>query len=394
MIGYEETNKPAVDAERQLQAHYLSVLDRLLPRAYLDSLKSPGPGYEQLQGFAKLCERLSLAVAHYKVGGIIGTSAGPQRSRCHVALSRSAPGTLAVTVKAGSIVRASKGNRDFVLLGDVVFAALDVGPHNVIVEAVAAGYEWNIPGPVTLPGGVVLPGEIDTAFSVIQDPPYTDASIVVAQVDDATGGQDAVLDEHAIDRGLRRSGGETDPALQLRITTLPDTVSPGAFNRLLHALLDPLGATFELIEVWDQRFQTCWNGPNTVFPAPSTYAPNLFAYNDPRPPPAAPTPFSFYGRWMSGIVGVIVVVPVIGVLDLGMAYNDTAATPAGFKTGPLLNGLRAYGAWNVPASFAAGAQGAYNGFDVGVASLYKSIYDSLQAIKAAGVPVTVELAGQ
>jgi len=388
MIGWSETNQAAVDAERKLQQWFLDLFDRVLPPSYLTSLKNPGPGYELFQAFAKLAERLSTAVAHTKVAGLIMTAAGPQRARCTVAFSRSPPATNAVTLKLGSVVRASNGQRDYVLMTDVAFGAGDVGPHSVVVEAVAPDYKWNLPGPVTTPGGHVIPGEVDTAQALIQEPPFSDTTFVVAQVDDATGGQDAMLDQHGLDRDIARRTGETDAFYRLRITTLPDTVSPGAISRFLHSIFDPLGVSFAIVEMWSPAFQTCWNCPS-VAPAGSGLDTNLFVYNDPRPawPP-------FRNRWMSGIVGFIVVVPAISVLELGLAWNDTAMTPAGFRTGPLGLGQRAYTAWNVPSTFSAGVQGAWNGFDVGAPSVYKSIWDGLLVIRAAGVAVSIELEGQ
>lgn len=390
MIGWDETNKAAVDAERKLQQHYLDMFDRILPLGYVSALRDPGPGYELLCGFAKLAERLSLATAHTKVAGLITAAAGPQKARCTVAFSRSAPAANAVTIKLGSVVRASDGQRDFVLLEDVAFGIGDAGPHNGVVEAAAADYKWNVSGPVTAPGGTI-PGAVDTALTLIQDPPFADATFVAVQVDDATGGQDAALDQLGADRGIARSGSENDASYRLRITSLPDTVSPDAIRRFLHSILDPLGATFELIEMWDPAFQTCWDCPS-VAPAGSGLDVDLFVWDDPRPPP--PVPSVFRNRWMNGIVGFIVVVPDLSVLDLGMAWNDTAVDPAGHRTGALGTGQRAYSAWDVPSTFTAGAQGAWDGFDVGAPAVYKAIWNGLVAIKAAGVAVSVELEGQ
>lgn len=383
-----ETNQAAVDAERNLQAYYLAMFDRIFPPGYMVSIKSPGPGYELFQAFAKMAERLSLAVAHSKVAGLILTAAGGQQAQCNVTFTRSSPGTNAVTIKAGTVVRASKGQRDFALMSDVAFSASDLGPHTGTVQAVANGYEWNIPGPKTTITGAVLPGEIDTLYSPVLDPPFGDATFAVAQQTDATGGQDAALDQLGLDRNLPRTTGEPDAAYGLRITSLPDTVSPGAFTRLVSALLSPYGVSATLIELSSITLQTVWDAPANSISANANYSPTLFAYDDTRttnPIGGAPV---FFDRWLSGRVGGIVLVPEILVKDQGMAFDDTANTVASFAK-------RAIGAWDVPGTLATGElQGAYDGVDYGAATVYLGVYNSLQAIKAAGVPINVELSGQ
>ncbi len=550
-----ETNQAAVDAERNLQAYYLAMYDRIFPPGYLVSIKSPGPGYELFQAFAKAAERLSLAVAHTKVAGLILTAAGGQQAQATVSFTRPAPGTNAVTLKAGTIVRASKGQRDFVLMADVVFNAGNVGPRVGTVQAIANGYEWNIPGPkapgmnlltwsedftkgagdgstgawqgyynikptittgfvdpfggtgaqrftfpasgggggpgnaysgiigvidpsfqllqtittsiwVRAPGGsaadirlgrqdgsvvaiaptsawqrfvvtaapdgsgqdnrllelftnatngqvvdvfgaqaeigsvatnyikttsrpvINLQGEIDTLYSPVMDPPFGDSTFVVTQITDATGGQDAVLDQIGLDRNLPRTSGESDAAYAARINSLPDTVSPGAFTRLLSTLLAPYGVTATLIELSSITLQTVWDAPANTIPANANYSPTLFAYDDTRttnPIGGAP---AFFDRWLPGRVGGIAVIPQLLVRDQGMAFDDTANTVASFAK-------RAVGAWDVTSALISSElQGAYDGADYGAAAVYLSIYNSLQAIKAAGVPINVELAGQ
>src|SRR5574337_982533 len=308
-----ETNQAAVDAERNLQAYFLALFDRIFPPGYLIPIKSPGPGYELFQAFAKMAERMSLAVAHTKVAGLTLTAAGPQKAQCNVTLTRSSPGTNAVTVKAGTICRASKGQRDFALMADVSFTGGDLGPHTGTVQAVAAGYEWNIPGPKTSASGITLPGEIDTLFSPVLDPAFGDATFAVAQATDATGGQDAVLDQIGLDRGLPRAVGELDAAYAARLNSIPDTISPGAFSRLLATLLATYGVTATLVELWDIRFQTVWDAPSNSIAANANYAPNLFAYDDTRTVNPIGGGPSFFDRWLppSRAAGSIVVPQIL-----------------------------------------------------------------------------------
>lgn len=374
-MALAELNADHVAAEQKLQAYYLAMFDRLLPLGYLDGLKSPGPGYELLQAFAKLAERMSTAVAHYKVAGLVATAAGGQLAQGTVSFTRT--GAAAVTVKAGTVVRASNGQRDFVLVQDVVFGAGVLGPLTGTVQAAAFGYEWNLPGPRTTASGDVIPGEIDTMLTPVTDPSYADPTLTVAQVTDTTGGQDAVLDQIGLDMSLPRASGETDLRYAVRITTLPDTVSPGAIERACHAALDPYGATFQLIEVPSILLQTCYDGPSAAIPG-SLYDPNLFTYDDPR--------VGYYNNiWLPGRVGFIIVIDLFTVLDFGMAYDDTTNTVIGFTR-------HGVGAWDVPPTLATGeVQGFYDGYDTGRAALLKGLYESLVQIKAAGVPFTFEL---
>jgi hypothetical protein len=277
-----------------------------------------------------------------------------------------------------------------------VFGAGDVGPHTGTVEAVAAGYEWNLPGPVTTATGAVLPGEIDAIVFPVLDPPYGDPTIAVAQLTDTTGGEDAVLDQIGLDRDLPRALGETDPYFRVRINTLPDTVSMGAIERAVAAAFLAWGVTATVIETWDIRYQTCWDAPAAPIPANPLYDPNLFCYDDPRAfgwnsPPA----LAFRNVWLDERefrAAFVVVIPTIGaVRDYGMAWDDTAMDAADLMTIDLLGGMRAVGAFDIPSALiTTELPGAWDGYDLGAATVYKGLYDLLQKIKAAGVYVAFE----
>ena len=53
------------------------------------------------------------------------------------------------------------------------FTANDLGPHLVSIEAVAVGYEFNVPGQVTTAAGEVLEGEIKNIVKPIFVDPTT-----------------------------------------------------------------------------------------------------------------------------------------------------------------------------------------------------------------------------
>lgn len=362
------------------QQDLLDILDEVFPDHYLQPLKDPGPGYEVPQAHAKMLAFAALMVEYLATGAFILSAGGPAKAQVAVAFRRQSSAAGAVTVKKGSVLVAPATGREFVTLEDAVFGGGDVGPVQVQAAARFYGWKYNVKGPVTLPTGEVLEGEISKIRVPIQDPVLADPTIYVEQVTDATGGRLGMLDGLGKDRGLLREVGESDAQYRARVRALPDTVSPDAIERALERVFNPLGLTAVFIEPWDPGFQTCWNAP----PA----APAVFVYNDPRP--AMP----FMNRWLSESLfrgAFFVVVPRLSVIaDFGMVFNDTAMTSADHG-GPL--GRRAFSAYSLPASVT-NLPGAFNGFDNGGALVYAGLYNLLQSIKAAGVRAVLWKEGQ
>ncbi len=90
--------------------------------------------------------------------------------------------------------------------------------------------------------------------------------------------------------------------------------------------------------------------------------------------------------------GVIVVVTQNGPLvDCSAVYGDPAAMVADLH---YAFGQRAVSAYDIPDQYSGALSCAYDGFDVTLASVYKRVFDTLDAIKAGGVFVTLEQAGQ
>ena len=296
-----------------------------------------------------------------------------------------------VTVKAGTVVTCSRGGQDFKTTADVTFYPGTFGPYSVGVVAIAKGYEWNRTGTVLTADGTVLAGDIDTIKTLIEDPPLGDLSIRVQHLVDTSGGADAALDQLGLDRGISRRAGEDDVTYRGRVSALPDTISPGAVARACKAALEAYGAGFEIIETWDIAYQTCWDAPFDPI-AGSSYDPTCCVYDDPRPA----TPFR--GRWMdeSELRGcfIVVVDPLPPIADTGMVYDDTALNATALyytQTG----GSRAVGAWDVPSTLGFGyLQGCWDGYDAAKAALFSGLYQTLQAIKAAGVVAVIELNGE
>lgn len=377
--------------EALTEQEFLDLFDRILPPHYLEPLKSPGPGYEVLQAWAKLGARLSLAVERLGDQTFILSATGGAYATGTVELYRPAPNAegIDVTVKAGTRVKSSKGGRVFELVEDVVFAAADLGPYPVGIRAVRQGYEWNEPGAMLALDGTLLEGEVDTIDFLVESPDLGDATILVRQRSDAcVGGVDAGLDQLGADRSILRLLNEGDTSYRGRIRALPDNISPGAVSRALIQLSASLPLTYDFIETWDITYQSCWDAPAESI-AGSNFDPTLFVFDDPRD--AVP----FRNRWLDeadhrgGFIVVLSELPAVA--DVGMAWDDTASGVLDLAT---TAGTRALGAFDIPAGWALSAAGGYDGFDLDRQAVYKGVWDTLQAIKAAGISAAVELEGE
>jgi len=361
------------------EADLLAVLDRILPDWYLEPIKDPGPGYELFQSFAAALERASIAVGRFECSTFILFSHGGSRALASVEFYRSSASAGAFTIKAGTLCRTSSSSRTFTLLADVVFGASDLFVDGQ-VQAVAPGAEYNVPGPFSTADATVLAGDIDQIICPILDPTFAEPTIQVRQIADATGGQAAVLDQLGLDRNLPRFPGETDETFKTRIRTLPETISPDALWIQLASVFYPRDLRFELIETWQNQYNSCWNAP-IGGPVDPVFGPLVeLAYNDPRTD-------RFVPRWMSerdhrGAIAVIV--PTFPAFDdRGMAYND-----------PALTGLpdRGTSAWSAPAiDTPASLAGVWNGEDddsaESRAAFLRNTWNMLAQVKGGGIAV-------
>lgn len=377
------------------QTYFLALINRLLPQEYLAPLFSPGPGAEVYYAQSQIGYRVSVAIANYDAASYISTAPDGGFAQAPIQFSRPTFAAGAVTVKAGTIVETSVYGRQFSLVADVAFGATDL-TQNGIVQATYPGEQWNVPGPYVTAGNENVLGQIDTVVFWSMVPPYGDPTVTMTQLSDAVGGQSSVLNMHGADRGLPRQPNENTAVYRNRISTLPDTVSPDAIERYLSATLSPLFAQYEFIETFEISFQTAFDcpSPNSGTPTYEAVIPpalntNLFVYDDPRPP----TPFN--DRWLSidnfrG--GIIVTVPNLPAMtDVGLAYDDTAMSPADLLT---TIGYRSVGAYDIPNTYVASSPGGYDGFDLAKQAVYLGVYNSLIQITTGGVDVDVELQGQ
>lgn len=376
------------------QQELLDLFDRIYPPHYLVPLKTVGPGYEALQAFAAIGARLSTMVERLGCASFILSAGSGAYATGEVELYRGAvhPEGITVTVKAGTVVACSRSGRRFVTTADVTFAPAALGPFAVPVKAVAQGYDYNVPGLIIAADGTALEGEIDTVYSLSEDPEVGDTTIQVRQTSTpASGGADPALDQHGADRGIPRVVGESDTDYRARVRSIPDNISPDAVERVLVLTTSRYNIAYELVETWDVAYQTCWDGPTEPI-AGSNYDPRMFVWDDPDT-----DGIPFRNRWMDeneyrGCF-IAVVAPIQPLADVGMVYDDTAVNAAAHVS-PLTGGRRAFSSFDVPSSFAGGLSGSYDGFDLPRQAVYKGLYDTLQNIKAAGIAAVVELRGE
>lgn len=384
------------------QDYFLEVLHNFLASDYVAGLQA-GQGYELLQAFASIGVRISQAIERFECGQFILSAQGGSNSVGSVEFYREDFSAGGYLLAAGTRVTTSLTGRDFVTTASVTVGPTDLGPFVVPVQAVWQGWEWNTRGQSITRRGETIPGEIDTIklpileVSTSNSTPVIDPALRVRQITAQSGGAAPMLDGLGDDRGLPRRGGEGDDAYRVRLRTLPDTVSPQAIQRFLETMLTPYNAHAEFIELWDIRFQTCWDAPDDV-PAAPTYDPTTFMWDDPRPPP--PHVPSFYGRWLDEVTmagAFVAVIPQLQpILDYGMAYDDPITDVAELVSTdfpPGTDGTRAISAYDLAAAVPPGVEGAYDGEDVAFNALVTAIFQTFQHIKAGGVTALVELEG-
>lgn len=368
------------------QADLLALLSRILPAWYLVPLQSPGPGYELMQSFAKTFERASLAVGRTECAAFVIYSHGGARSSCTVEFYRDSTAAGGFTVKRGTVVRATRSQREFVLVADVVFAGGDLVKAGT-VEAAGFGPEYDEPGPTVTADGTALPGEVDDLPLPLLDPALAEPTLRVRQVTAATGGQAAVLDQIGLDRNIPRLPGEADESYKGRVAQLPDTISIDAVRRQLDAIFLPRGLEYDVVETWEGRYQSCWGAPDAPTVDPIFGPLVAWAYDDPRTS-------GFFGRWM-GVedhrAAFVVEVPDVGpISQRGAAWDDPETTAAAFVKP---SGRRATGAWDVSLDqdTAQVLLGVWDGVDTQRDTFYRDLHALLRSIVGGGVFFSLEM---
>jgi hypothetical protein len=357
------------------QDELLAMIDRILDSDYIDGLKA-GEGYEIVQAQAKEFARISQAIRVTGDGLFAAYASGGSFATGIVEFYRTSTVSPACTVLAGTIVQA-RGGKLFRTIQDAVFGANDQGPYAVGVRSVFQEWQANTDGQ-TLTNGVLIPGEIDTIRTLIQDPLYADPTIMVRQIDPTVGGRAPMLDLLARGNNLRRNSGESDESLSYRTRNLPDNLTPGAMERMLRTLLGSTGARWEYVEPFELDFQTSYDAPEGS---------SVFTYDDPRPRyfPAINWYADDREQWATFYAVVGKIQPMA---DFGGSYDETIVTLDELRS-PITGGKRAVPAFDAP------DPGTYGeGLDLGMAydardteqdALLNSVYDQMQSLRAAGI---------
>lgn len=331
--------------------------------------------------------RVGLAISRTDDDGFMISAAGPSVATLNVEFFRQNHSAGAVTVKAGSLVRASNNGSSFKTLTDAVFNATDLGPITAAAQSVGFGYEYNVPGIFVDPKtGDSEVGWIDTIDLPIQDPPFGDPSIMVRNLEAAVGGRPASLDLHGDERDMPRRPNESDPSYLLRLQAAIDTVSPNAIRRQLQRYIDPSNLEWIVVENWSSAYQGCFDavaGPSALDP---NYSETRFVLDDPN------SDDPIFNRYLGvqdhvGAFTVQIDQPPV-IEEYSFALDDTAATTDADQISPL--GRRAVSAYDVPITMPEPSLApAFDGVDFGVDDFLSGLLDMLDRVKAFGVLATV-----
>lgn len=264
--------------EAKTPENLVDVLRRFLPQEYLQPMEPPrvgapgAPGWETILAASQTMSRVSVAAERLGCGLFFLTAPSGVVSTATVRLTRSSTTTGAFTVKAGSIIVGTLG-RLFVVAQDTAFGGGLTADVQVVSTVQSYFLNTDAPAPTTVP--------MDTVWNIgalVLDPAYADTTIQVSAVDEAHDGTTPFLELLGADRGLTQYPGESDEAFRLRCRTLPDTVTPGAIERMLARVFTSPTQSYEYHDLWAVDFQTGYDVPMDV-------APVVFVYDDPRPFP-------------------------------------------------------------------------------------------------------------
>jgi hypothetical protein len=226
-----------------------------------------GPGYEVFATDAAVMARVSEAAEHLGCGLFMLTAEDPSYANGFVYFSRPTYAAGAVTIKNGTVVRASSVDRRFVVIQDA-----ELGPTDLVVQAkvraVEAAYQYNLEEA----------NLIDEPVKLILDPVYGDPSIYISSSTATIGGVWGSINALGADRGYPRVAGESIEDYRRRIRDLPDTVSVGAIQRTVERFWNSLYPAYPatIIEGWEEDAQVCLDFPTNL---------NGLALNDPRAEP-------------------------------------------------------------------------------------------------------------
>ncbi len=243
------------------------------------------------------------------------------------------------TIGAGLLTVTNAGVRD-------TFIDSHIGRYFVFDTTTPIDIDRETPRRIVALGGQII--TVDAAYAVVGVPAdgrvlaFNDLGISIVQPDELEGGRDAWLDALGDERRIFRRLGESDTAYRDRICQLPDTISPGAINRIARRILDPLGVRFVLKETRDPD---TWPG---------------FIYDE--SPYDVGTPFDGYVGGCELATAFVICVGLSSAGEFGAPYDATLV--------PNPN------AWDVMA---------YDGFAIEYAASLGALFDQVNAARAAGV---------
>lgn len=353
------------------QAELLAVVENSYPLDYLMGLRSSATGgYELFEAAAAVMARVSEAIAEVYCCALVAYAHGASFSEGTVEFFRLENTNGAVIVDTGSLVEASRSGRRFMLLEPAVFGALELGPKVVRVRAVEAGQEFDLPGELVTPSGEVLPGEIDTIRMLAATSSGFDPNLQVRQIAPTLGGRTPCLDGLGEDVLIPRTLFESDNAYRLRIIETPDTVSPLAIQRGLDKLLSPLHAC--LREVGTAKLPGLFYDAGSSADIPQNPA-NNYAYDMDfalRPEDRFKLLLDFTEFRAFFMVGV----PPVIDNTFGFPYDGSSSDIVPFAN-----------PYDTTTTDLFPVVNAYDGSTLLAASLYKAIFDMVDAKRAAGV---------
>ena len=238
------------------QARFLRMLRAQFPAGYIDGIEqSKDGGWELMLASSAIGERVSQAIDRLESACFIGRASGGTLSTGVVSFARVDTSQGTYTIKSGTVVTTADG-RDFITTSDATWpSGTLLGPISVGVQAIAKGYEYNVPGISTTAHGETIPGAITTIKALRTDPNTWDSGLSVSQPSATTGGTPASLDALGYDLGvIRIDDSESDDAYRARIRTTPDTVSPAAIRRAFTEILAAKNTSGILLEIGTRVF--------------------------------------------------------------------------------------------------------------------------------------------
>lgn len=365
------------DMEAFSQEELLSIVGKAYPPQYLQGLASrPDGGFELFYAATKVNERVSIAIARFACCQYVLSAHDGAKATGLVEFYREDDSAGAYIIPRGSVVQ-TLTRKEFVTTEDVIVDAGRLGPFSGAIEAITEGYEYNVLGALTTPGGELLEGEIQSikVAKLVSDlttqDPVVDVFLRVRNIEPTTGGEAKCLDALGQDRGMPRFPFEETEAYRYRIASTPDTVSPDAIRRGVDAILAPYGGACCLREVGTNLLPGMFYDAGASTDAVQDDRKN-FAYDmepDIRPEDRFKVWLSF--REMRGFF--LVGVPALIETEFaGLTYDGDSFDPYDVPN--------AYDTESPSASNAA-----YDGGSTLKAAVYKAIWDTINQRRAGGI---------